>query len=95
MQLPAGGGRGVGEVAVFCKPRAVGPGGARWQGTESRPRLAAGDASPPPRPRSRLASEPGGGARRQMGSGKGGSEPPRRLCITMTRPVQILSLGHS
>lgn len=38
---------------------------------------------------------PGGGAQRQMGSVKGGSEPPRRLCIIKTKSVQILlSLGR-
>ena len=38
---------------------------------------------------------PGGGARRQMGSVKGGLELPRRLCIIMTKSVQVLlSLGQ-
>lgn len=38
---------------------------------------------------------PGGGAQRQMGSVKRGSEPPRRLCIIKTKSVQILlSLGR-
>lgn len=96
MQLPGGGRRaGCWGGCGFFKPWEVGFGGAGPQGAGRWPRLAAGDASPPAPARLRLLS-PGGGARRQMGSCRGGSEPPRRLCIIMTKSVPtLLSLGHS
>lgn len=96
MQLPGGGWRaGCWGGCGFYKPWEVGFGGAGPQGAGRWPRLVAGDASPPAPARLRLLS-PGGGARRQMGSCRGGSDSPRRLCIIMTKSMQtLLSRGHS
>lgn len=76
MQLPGGGGRAGGVLGrpwSFLSLGRLAAGALAGKAWGDCPGKRWGDASPPTPARLRLLS-PGGGARRQMGSGEGGSE---------------------